>query len=638
MSEAAEALTLVWKTLGIEDHPVEEVRTVTMRSGVRPLNTSTEELVQRLPRLLRKGDADTMPELRIKGTLGEGGMGLVELAEQLSLGRDVAVKRVRGESPSLSATLILLREGWTTGLLEHPNIVPVYTLGRNDDGEPVIVMKKISGTSWLEIIEDPGAAPEAFDAEDPLSLHVEVLTQVCNAIQFAHRQGVIHRDLKPENVMLGEFGEVYVLDWGIAVSIDDDPTGRLALAKEVTQPTGTPAYMAPEMVKGYGEELGTHTDIFLLGAILFEALTGEPPYSGKTLFAVMMNAHDCPEPTFDESVPPELAAICKKAMARDPEDRFESAWAFRDALHQYRRNREARRLARQGDDRRAEVVDLLDLERSGHPIEERALYKTFGECRFAYEQSLEISPSNASARDGLQLVLEGVTDRELNREAHKAASLLIADFPRPNPEFQQRLDELAEKLDARQEHYEELQQIRHDVDLEVGRHSRTLFASVMGIIWGVSSFSLAFAIEKSYFVLSYPRMMYHIVSLTTVVALATYLGRNHFFANEVNRRLILAILATFGCTTLGRFLGWKMELPILSTMTMEMLTYGTVSIILAVTVDKRVALAGVTFFAASLLSAIWPPLLFWFFATANVLGMGLMVWIWWPEEGEKAIC
>ncbi|MCZ7681391.1 MAG: protein kinase [Sandaracinaceae bacterium] len=157
--------------------------------------------------------------LALRGTLGEGGMGIVRLATQRSLGRDVAVKTVKGSQAAERATGALLREACVMGLLEHPNVVPVYDLVVGDAGEPAIVMRKIEGSSWASVMHDPAALRARFDAEDALEWNLRVLAQVCNVVDFAHSRGILHRDLKPENVMLGEFGEVYVVDWGLAVAL-----------------------------------------------------------------------------------------------------------------------------------------------------------------------------------------------------------------------------------------------------------------------------------------------------------------------------------------------------------------------------------------------------------------------------------
>ncbi len=637
LAEDEEKLTLKWKTMGLEDQPLEQARTLTLRTEYDAEATASE-LVDRLPRLHHQSDTDTLPELRIKGLLGEGGMGRVELAEQLSLGRDVAVKKVRQQSRTDQSNLVLLREGWTTGLLEHPNIVPIYTLGRDDDDEPIIVMKKIEGTSWAQIIDDPGLAPDTFETDDPLELHVEILIQVCNAMEYAHSRGVIHRDLKPENIMLGEFGEVYVLDWGIAVAVDDDHSRRLVAAEDVDSPAGTPCYMAPEMVGGDGHELGRHTDVFLLGAMLFEALTGKPPYDGRTLYAVMLRAHKCPPPTFDDDVPSDLGAICRRAMARDTGERFDSVRALRSALYEFRRGREASRLAAEGDARLGEVLEILEREADDEPIDDSTLYGVFGQCRFAYEQSLKIAPDNRSARDGLQSALEAMTDRALSRDASKAASLLIADFPRPKPGYERRLQKLDDKLASQQEEYQQLQQIRHDVDAEVGRGSRSLFILVMGAMWTVMAFGLAITTEKGIIEVTPQRMFIHIVGLTALVAGVIYFGRHRFFTNELNRRMLWCVVAAFGFVTAHRGVVWLTGVDYQSAFTFEMVTYAMAIGLMAIAFDKRLLLPALPFLLLSFPSAIWPEKLYWFFAIANTLTVGLILWLWWPEDSEKTFC
>ncbi len=637
-NDESRELTMTWKTLGLEDRQVEVARTLSLRDSSLDRGRAAQELVDELPRLLQQSERTTLPELRFKGTLGEGGMGIVKLAEQLSLGRDVAVKYVRDADPSNDASLVLLREGWTTGLLEHPNIVPIYTLGRNDNDDPVIVMKKIEGTSWLDIIEDPSCVPDGFDFDDPLELHVEILIQICNAIHYAHSRGIIHRDLKPENVMLGEFGEVYVLDWGIAVSVEEDPTGRLVSKGDITKPAGTPSYMAPEMVTGDGTALGTHTDIFLLGAMLYEALSGRPPYQGKTLFAVMLHAHDCEAPPLDEETPPELESICRRAMACDPGDRFASARALRDALVDHRRRRESRRLAAQSDRRLQDMRRVLKREADGEDVEEAALYRTFGECRFGYEQALEVAGNNQRARQGLQSALELMAERAIQRDAYKAASLLIADFPRPNETFERRLRQLEEKLASRRQDYKELQQIRHDVDVEVGRRSRGIFILVIGFFWVIHSLAAAVLVHLDVLQLTTGAMALHIVVMTAVVGTVIYLGRSWFFDNEINRRMLISVFTVFACVIVYRSTVWLTEITYQAAIALEFFVYGTSIFLLAIAYDRRLFIAGIPWLASALAGAVWPSIIMWLFAACNAFTVGYLAWMWWPKEARQSDC
>src|SRR5688572_21792637 len=136
--------------------------------------------------------------LELGATIGEGGMGVVRSATQRSLGRKVAVKTLRAQTKTEAATLRLLREAWVTGSLEHPNIVPVYDLGLDDDGSPNIVLKHIEGVEWAGVIHDAKAVKERFGASDLFEHNLRILVQLCNAVSLAHSRGILHRDLKPE--------------------------------------------------------------------------------------------------------------------------------------------------------------------------------------------------------------------------------------------------------------------------------------------------------------------------------------------------------------------------------------------------------------------------------------------------------
>ena len=623
--------TQLWKTLGIEDRTLDDGRTLTMRPEVVKQDRTHESLLQCLPRLLEQGADETMPELEVKGILGEGGMGRVELAEQLSIGREVAVKKLRDPKASAAAKTALLREGWTTGVLEHPNITPIYTLGRDEDGSPVIVMKKITGTSWLDILEDPERAPDIFDADSPLDLHVEILIQVCDAVSYAHSRGIVHRDLKPENVMLGEFGEVYVVDWGIAVSVERDETGRMAWAGDVSAPAGTPVYMAPEMVEPEEAEIGPHTDVFLLGAVLHEILTGQPPYMAATSYAVMIKALRCEEPTFDDDAPPGLAEICRRAMARDPGDRFDSVRGLRDELHEWERRRESRRLSSLGHSRLQELEELIDGASDGGDSDERRLHNAFSECRFAFEQALEVAPENERATEGLQTALEVMASRELEREAERAAALLIAEFPHPSESFEKRLEQLRKRLDSRREDREKLQQISRDVDPEVGRKSRVLFMLVLGGFWLCFNGVLLFLLQREIVELTHGGMFGIMFGVSAALAVYIYIGRHRFFDNQFNRRVIYSLLAIFVCVTIFRGIVWSSEVALATAVSLEFVFYLMASAIFAIAFDRRLGSVAALCGVAALITAVWPASYAIVLSAVSILATFAIVWIWWDR-------
>ena len=190
-------------------------------------------------RIGQPGDpAASGAEYELQEVIGEGGVGTVYAARQASIDRIVAVKMLRNEfAHKRDHRNKFLSEAVVTGELDHPNIVPIYDLGTSDVGNLFYAMKRVRGTPWSDVIR-----------QQSLAENLRILMSVADAIAFAHSRGVIHRDIKPENVMLGDFGEVVVMDWGIALS-----TGAFVKSDRISQTTsmgGTPAYMAPEMATG----------------------------------------------------------------------------------------------------------------------------------------------------------------------------------------------------------------------------------------------------------------------------------------------------------------------------------------------------------------------------------------------------
>ncbi|MBA3501630.1 MAG: serine/threonine protein kinase, partial [Deltaproteobacteria bacterium] len=198
--------------------------------------------------------------------LGRGGMGEVVLAEDKTIGRRVAIKRMRAATPTPDAVARFLREAHIQARLDHPAIVPVHELGHDKDGRPYFTMKRLAGVTLHTVLKEGKATPQKL---------LRAFVDVCLAIEFAHQRGIVHRDLKPSNIMLGHYGEVYVLDWGVARVIGDAELAGVAidsLEGETQQGAvlGTPGYMSPEQMRG--DEITPATDIYALGAILFEIL------------------------------------------------------------------------------------------------------------------------------------------------------------------------------------------------------------------------------------------------------------------------------------------------------------------------------------------------------------------------------
>ena len=300
--------------------------------------------------------------------LGAGGMGEVRLFDDRASGRAVALKAIRGGQHAAAARRFA-REARIQAQLEHPAIVPVYDLGVDDAGALYFTMKRVRGESLGDVL----TALRAGDAEVARRYSqrklLGVLATVAMAIEYAHSRGVIHRDLKPSNVMLGPFGEVYVLDWGLADVVgatgepvatvgaasaadaaDADPishAGDVPLVDSSLRPDtqagaliGTPGYLAPEQVRAGQSRIDRRCDVYALGVLLFELVAGAKLHAGDNLADVLLSTLNTDgasplERVPGSSAPPELDALCRRATRRDPAERLPTAAAFARALEDY---------------------------------------------------------------------------------------------------------------------------------------------------------------------------------------------------------------------------------------------------------------------------------------------------------------
>lgn len=344
------------------------------------------------------------PEYELLRVLGEGGMGVVYEARQTSIDRHVALKMIKGAAARQEKQKAkFLAEAVVTGDLDHPNIVPIYDVGRNEQGALFYSMKKVQGTPWDDVI-----------GQKSLSENLEILLRVADAVAFAHARGVVHRDLKPENTMLGEFGEVLVMDWGLA-----QPSKRFRKSASITETSsmgGTPAYMAPEMATGPLDKITPLSDVYLLGAILYEILTGKPPHQGKNAMKCLMAA------ARNEIVPTdktgELVDIALKAMATDPAERYQDVRSFQAAIRDYQSHSESILLSTRAEDDLAAAKQTDD-------------YQAYAKALFGFQEAHELWAGNKRAQAGISEAQQAYAD-SARRKGDYDLGLSLLDETNPN--------------------------------------------------------------------------------------------------------------------------------------------------------------------------------------------------------------
>jgi tetratricopeptide (TPR) repeat protein len=347
-------------------------------------------------------------DVEIERELGRGGMGVVFLAKQRSLERPVAVKTLHPALATGPSGESFRKEAQVTGRLEHPNIPPVHLYGLDAEGQPFLCMKLVRGHDWAVLLRGPEAA------KHDLHEHLEILERVCEAVSFAHAHGVIHRDLKPSNVMVGEFGEVLVMDWGLAMEFARkdaaSPEGEQLEKRDPAPaagapprgPIGTPRYMPPELAVNDPSRMGPWTDVYLLGAILYEVLTGTPPHQGSSLSEVLLGVTtgdvEPPEARApSRAIPAPLSEIAMHALAREPEKRFPSAAALAQALRDFRRNEASMKIAAAA----LEGLAKLEARIAGGGAAPTEAYSGLAACVAELRQAIGLWSGNRAAEVGL---------------------------------------------------------------------------------------------------------------------------------------------------------------------------------------------------------------------------------------------
>ncbi len=604
----------------------EEALSATIRPE-RRVNTSGEHVLFELEQSRRPREPG---RLILRETIGEGGMGVVRLAEQKSVGREVAVKTLKpGIDPKDGAVVLaMLREAWVTGRLEHPNIVPIYDVSVDEDGRPLIVLKKIEGVVWSDVMQGNAERTTLSGARDALASDLEILNDVADAVRYAHSRGIIHRDIKPDNVMIGRFGEVYLVDWGIAVSLREDGDGRVTSREESSAIAGTPVYMAPEMLEG-GRFLSERTDIYLLGAVLYELVVGRPPHGADTSIGVVA-AIAASEPEIPQDVPADLRAILQKALARDPDDRYQSVFAFQQALAELADHRQSRQLSTEASRRLADLRQHLDGADGGGA--ERA-HDLFGECRFGFRNALELWPDNAAAATGLAEAVGVMVELELKRDDPAAAATHLRALAAPSPELVARV-EAAAAAQRRDDARLQAQAARgRSEDPSRGRRGRVFVATAAASILAAAALAggILFPGGRDYG----PALLIGSPTVVGAVVLGLiWLQRETIMATAFNRRavaLVVTAVVAVPLMHLGSALG---GLDPVQSHIHGLMIYVAVCIAGAMILDKRFAATAGVMLGCYLVAARWPSIRFYALAVGGFSVALTIAWVWSRDPAE----
>ncbi len=559
----------------------------------------------------------------VEGELGEGGSAVVELARQLSLDRQVALKRLRDDLLTPQARLQLLREAWLTSRIDHPNVVPVHDLIWDDQGRPQILLKRIEGACWHDLIDTPEAVRQRFRT-DPTEWHVRVLMGVCSALEAAHDVGVLHRDVKPANVMIGRFGEAYLVDWGIATALHDGLGEHLPRQDTTAVLAGTPAYMAPELAT-LDARLDVRTDVYLLGASLYHLLTGHPPHGTDRLEAVLERAlRSAPPPV--PGADPELMALALRAMDPDPEERPRNASAFHARLRDFLAHRGSRALAREA------ASQLRALQATFSDPDSQDVQRLFGAARFGYRRALEAWPDNEQARAELDETVAAMVRHELRAGRVSSALTHAAELPAPPPDIAEALIAAAADQAEQAERLGRLEALARSVDPRRGGLPRALALSGMMLLWwGLPTLRDALGIP-----ISYANTYLQSGAFLAASLVVAWAWRSTWRSSAVSRGLIATLVFAMAAQPMLDVACELAGLPFETARSLHSYMGFVVVGTLACTIDARFLAAALAYAATLLVSARDPGSTPYAMDVANAALVAVAIWIAHADDERSA--
>ena len=554
--------------------------------------------------------------------LGQGGMGQVISGVQASMGREIAVKEIRPDRVNPKIIKALLQEAWITGFLEHPNIIPIYTIDKNEHDQPMILMKKIEGKSWGQYLHHPDAVTEQFQVSDILVWHLQIFQQVCAAIEFAHSKGFLHRDIKPENVMIGVYGEVYVVDWGIAVALDKRYHSWIPTVHQVRSMAGTPAYMAPEMAEVQGDRLSPQSDIYLLGAMLYEIVQGTPPHAHVSLENLSTHIQNF-QPKFTDTVHPELQTIVQKCMHVVPQERYSSVQALRTDIASFLEYRQLHGVL----DGLLEEIDAVQKSIAENK-DRNTIYAHFFAARFALQQLAGCDMAWSDHPKRYAQAVHQLINWELSAKRYESAELLLDNLPSVPSSIIEEIVQLKQEFIAEQKRIREMDIMNSET---IGIRTRSFV-----IIWAV----VGWVVFPIWCIVSHVEYTYTHLHIQTagmfvwMLAIGVW-AKDSLSRTDLNRRVYSILLAEPLLHLVSDVCAWAIDWTPSQAWMMRFIVWNTMMLSYAMLSESRFLILALGYSLLTVLAFSQPQYIYHITVLVNLallLGMGIL----WRDSLKQA--
>ena len=470
-------------------------------------------------------EAQKEEEPQIIGVLAKGGMGTIYEAEQYLPHRKVAIKKV-DDPTDTTLQNNLIQEAMIMGSLDHPNIIPIHRILTDNPENPSVVMKLVQGSTFKDQITKGLTHHESL----------QVMLQVCYAVEYAHQQGIIHRDIKPSNIMIGNFNEIYLLDWGIAIDVGNP---NLAIEGFV----GSPSFMAPEMISGNPQHVTEKTDIYLLGATLHYAITGKSRYQSNDFDELLKLIEQAKPIVYPEEIPVELGKLINQACHKDPQRRPQSVSVFKQKLLEITLHWEAIQLIQEGKNRAKQCFVTTS---------KRIKEKLFQKARKDYEYALRIWPESTSAKQGLQFLLCHMISYHIDNKEYYMALHLYDAVDIKDPSFKQKINSLKEQLGHINQEQRRLVALGEANDFQSTMESSAKIAMLIGlgaIICATAANIYQFYLEIT---VGLELLLISSVVMMLVIGWLMYFYRSYWLKNLAMERMCSAAMGTLLCMSLNR--------------------------------------------------------------------------------------